>query len=161
MRLPINQRVFFKDKDTGEVFRIGGAESPEKTFFKPPYGWLDNNEANLIWREIERGEKDMVAFVSDSVCYDLGKYLGDKSGEDRGRRVSAMLRKLGFNKVYRTDEIETQEGQCTVHIGEELTKADYNIDTKTLANMIHHGCVSRYTAVHQWRDTEDVPFDIN
>ena len=39
MNLPINQRIFFKRKATGEVFRIGGNESPEKSFFKPPFGW--------------------------------------------------------------------------------------------------------------------------
>ena len=40
MNLPINQRIFFKRKETGEVFRLGGADSPEKSYFKPPYGWL-------------------------------------------------------------------------------------------------------------------------
>ena len=40
MHLPINQRVFFKDKETGKVFRLGAVDSPEKTFFKPPFGWL-------------------------------------------------------------------------------------------------------------------------
>ena len=39
MHLPINQRILFKDKETGEVFRLGGFDSPEKTFYKPPFGW--------------------------------------------------------------------------------------------------------------------------
>ncbi len=39
MNLPINQRIFFKRKDTGEVFRIGGDESPDKSYFKAPFGW--------------------------------------------------------------------------------------------------------------------------
>lgn len=159
MRLPINQRVFFKDKDTGEVFRIGGAESPEKSFFKPPYGWLDNNETNLIWREIERGERTLSAYVSQSVCTELGKYLGDKEERDKGLKVSAMLRKLGFSKVYLSDDVKPEAGVCTVHIGPEPSKAEYNIDVKALANMIHHGCVSRYTAVHTWRSLGDQPFD--
>lgn len=38
MNLPINQRILFKRKDTGEVFRIGGSEAPIKSFFYPPYG---------------------------------------------------------------------------------------------------------------------------
>ena len=39
MRLPINQRILFKDRETGEIFRLGGVEAPEKTYFIPPYGW--------------------------------------------------------------------------------------------------------------------------
>ena len=39
MHLPINQRIFFKRKETGEIFRLGGNESPQKSYFKPPVGW--------------------------------------------------------------------------------------------------------------------------
>ncbi len=35
MRYPINQRLFFKRKTTGEVFRIGGPDSPEQSYFEP------------------------------------------------------------------------------------------------------------------------------
>jgi len=38
MHLPINQRIFFKRKDTGEIYRIGGQEDPQKSYFKPPLG---------------------------------------------------------------------------------------------------------------------------
>jgi NAD-dependent dihydropyrimidine dehydrogenase PreA subunit len=38
MRFPINQRIFFKRKETGEVFRIGGPDSPPQSYFKPPIG---------------------------------------------------------------------------------------------------------------------------
>lgn len=41
MNLPINQRIFFKRKETGEVFRLGGADSPSKSYFKPPIGECD------------------------------------------------------------------------------------------------------------------------
>ncbi|MCD7784250.1 MAG: 4Fe-4S binding protein [Oscillospiraceae bacterium] len=44
MHLPINQRIFFKRKATGEIFRLGQADAPEKTFFKEPYGWLGEEE---------------------------------------------------------------------------------------------------------------------
>ncbi|MCD7744085.1 MAG: 4Fe-4S binding protein [Lachnospiraceae bacterium] len=39
MHLPINQRILFKRKETGEIFRLGQADGPEKTYFKEPYGW--------------------------------------------------------------------------------------------------------------------------
>jgi NAD-dependent dihydropyrimidine dehydrogenase PreA subunit len=39
MRLPINQRLFFKRKATGEVFRIGQKDPPPKSYFKPPFGY--------------------------------------------------------------------------------------------------------------------------
>ena len=35
---PINQRIFYKRKETGEIFRIGGPDSPPQTYFKPPIG---------------------------------------------------------------------------------------------------------------------------
>ncbi|MCD8330224.1 MAG: 4Fe-4S binding protein [Lachnospiraceae bacterium] len=41
MHLPINQRIFFKRKKTGEVFRIGQSDAPEKSFFKEPFGWRE------------------------------------------------------------------------------------------------------------------------
>ena len=39
MHLPITQRIFFKRKATGEVFRIGQKNPPPKSYFKPPIGW--------------------------------------------------------------------------------------------------------------------------
>ena len=39
MRLPINQRIMFKRKETGEIFRIGSEDNPPKSYFKPPIGW--------------------------------------------------------------------------------------------------------------------------
>ena len=39
MHLPINQRIFFKRKETGEIFRIGASDAPGKSYFKPPVGW--------------------------------------------------------------------------------------------------------------------------
>jgi NAD-dependent dihydropyrimidine dehydrogenase PreA subunit len=38
MVYPINQRIFFKRKETGEVFRIGGPDSPAQSYFKPTVG---------------------------------------------------------------------------------------------------------------------------
>lgn len=38
MCYPINQRIFFKRKETGEVFRIGGPNPPPQSYFEPPIG---------------------------------------------------------------------------------------------------------------------------
>ena len=38
MHLPINQRLFFKNKETGEVYRMGDKSAPIKSYFYPPYG---------------------------------------------------------------------------------------------------------------------------
>ena len=38
MNLPINQRVFFKRKTTGEIFRIGQPNGPDRSYFVPPFG---------------------------------------------------------------------------------------------------------------------------
>lgn len=42
MNLPINQRIFFKDRETGEIFRIGERKAPEKSYFYPPFGKRGN-----------------------------------------------------------------------------------------------------------------------
>lgn len=42
MRLPIGQRILFKRKDTGEVFRLGQNNGPKKTYFEPPIGTRDD-----------------------------------------------------------------------------------------------------------------------
>ena len=38
LHYPINQRLFFKRKTTGEVFRIDGSEVPAQSYFEPPVG---------------------------------------------------------------------------------------------------------------------------
>ncbi|NLN07240.1 MAG: 4Fe-4S binding protein [Acholeplasmataceae bacterium] len=38
LHYPINQRLFFKRKTTGEVFRIDGPNAPAQSYFKPPVG---------------------------------------------------------------------------------------------------------------------------
>lgn len=44
MNLPINQRIYFKRKETGEVYRIGSKEAPEKSYFETPCGqWKEEN----------------------------------------------------------------------------------------------------------------------
>lgn len=42
MNLPINQRIFYKRKETGEIFRIGEKSCPPKSYFVPPYGWVED-----------------------------------------------------------------------------------------------------------------------
>ncbi len=42
MNLPINQRIFFKRKESGEIFRIGDKNCPPKRYFVPPYGWYED-----------------------------------------------------------------------------------------------------------------------
>lgn len=38
LHYPINQRLFFKRKTTGEIFRIDGPDSPPQSYFEPPVG---------------------------------------------------------------------------------------------------------------------------
>ncbi|MCL2125128.1 MAG: 4Fe-4S binding protein [Oscillospiraceae bacterium] len=38
LHYPINQRIFFKRKETGEIYRIGGPDSPPQSYFKPAVG---------------------------------------------------------------------------------------------------------------------------
>jgi NAD-dependent dihydropyrimidine dehydrogenase PreA subunit len=38
LHYPINQRLFFKRKTTGEIFRIDGENPPAQSYFEPPVG---------------------------------------------------------------------------------------------------------------------------
>ena len=38
LHYPINQRLFFKRKTTGEIFRIDGGDAPAQSYFEPPVG---------------------------------------------------------------------------------------------------------------------------
>lgn len=162
MRLPINQRVFFKDKKTGEVFRIGGAEAPAKSFFRPPYGWLGGNEANGLFRAIERGEK-VAAFVTSQVCSEIGRWFGEKNGPtDRGTKLSAFLRAVGIRQVYCCDTLPNVLPDKTVIVfagSAPEGRADYYFDSKTLSNFLHRACTSNFTAIHTWRTIPEQPFD--
>ena len=65
MNLPINQRIFFKRKETGEIYRLGQSGAPMKSFFKPPLGHYD----------------DFVPGLEDRTCAvvrDEGRYPWDK-----------------------------------------------------------------------------------
>lgn len=159
MRLPINQRIFFKDKESGKVFRIGGNESPEKSFFMPPYGWLDGNELNSLWRAVERREKPIAAFIDPSAAYEIGKYFGEKERADNGGKIVHFLRAIGVSKIYLAGDVSDCGDALTIFVGPEPKKADFNLDVKQLSSMIYRGCVSRYTAIHLWRTMKSEAFD--
>ena len=38
LHYPINQRLFFKRKTIGEIFRIDGGDAPAQSYFEPPVG---------------------------------------------------------------------------------------------------------------------------
>ena len=156
MRLPINQRVFFRDKETGEVFRIGGSEAPEKTYFRPPYGWLTGNEMNALFRDLEQ-KKEITFYVSPGIVTEVGRWFGEKEKNDNGGRIAALLRKFGFSRVFLSDE--PAESGITVYAGESPKTATYNMDARMLSNFLHRGCTSNTTAVKVWRETRPEEFD--
>lgn len=162
MRLPINQRVFFKDKETGEVFRIGGAEAPAKSFFRPPYGWLSGNEANGLFRAIERGER-VIAFVTPQVCGEIGRWFGETEWPaDWGGKLAAFLRAVGVSQVFCCEKLPDMLPDKSVIVFAGTvpeTRADYNFDGRTLSNFLHRACTSNFTAVHTWRTIPEEPFD--
>ena len=53
MRLPINQRILFKDKQSGELFRIGADDAPQKSYFRAPFGWSDHPELGKVMHFLE------------------------------------------------------------------------------------------------------------
>ncbi len=159
MRLPINQRVCFKDKETGQLYRMGADGNPPKSFFLPPYGWLSGNELGGLWKAIERKKKPIIAYVDPRVNTEIGKFFAEKEPKDNGQKITALLKAIGFAKVIQADEAQLDSNVTSVFIGPEPKDADFILSIEQLAQMINRACVSRFTAIDIWRRVTPVPFD--
>ncbi len=175
MKLPINQRILFKDKETGEIFRLDTKDAPEKTFFKAPYGWLDHQELGVIIQALERtsmGGGPVVAILGSDVPQKVARAFGEKTQEtDWSDKLIRFMKLVGFAdcsiSVGRAEtdgasDIRTEQSDTTGQTEiRDMTivavdydspdKVDYSISAADLTILLKRLCVSSFTAVHIWR----------
>lgn len=155
MRLPINQRVLFKDRENGEVFRIGADDAPKKSYFKAPFGWQDHRELGKIMQYLERDSEKTVALLGKNVGTEIGKFFGEKEAADNTEKLVRFMKKVGFDEVALAGEenaAETLENVHTVAVGTDIAGAEFVLSVSDLSALLHRLCVSNFTAVSVWRD---------
>lgn len=152
MRQPIGRRILFKRKDTGEVFRVGQKDSPAKSFFRPPYGELTEDETWKLWIALNRKERQTVAVLPRDVC---GKIAAKFHWTDVPEKLVSLLKNIGFDSVYaHSASLPSGNGSPFIVIfSDENASAatcDMHLSSTDLISMIQRACVSMYTAVHIW-----------
>ena len=77
MNLPINQRIFFKRKETGEIYRLGQSGAPMKSYFKPPFGHYDE----ISWPGSEANEEALDEMLRAGASYRANRPAQEEGGE--------------------------------------------------------------------------------
>ena len=147
MRLPINQRILFKRRDTGEVFRLGSAEAPDKTFFRAPYGQMPDSESLAKARALLDGKVPVSAVVLPGTAKRVAKLLFLPDTDAEGR-FYAMLRRVGFAEICESPSVAP--APCVV-IGGNVEGAALCLTAKDAADLLVQLCVSRFTARQVWQ----------
>ncbi len=151
MRLPINQRVMFKDKENGEIFRIGSGDSPGKTFFKPPYGYIEHTEFGKLFKALEqKNDCNADIVIGKDAGFKIGRFFGEKEEKDNAEKLVAFLKKIGFDNVYTEGSNDIPENVLAAAGCTGKTEADNILDIAALAAFIKRACVSNFTAMTVW-----------
>lgn len=155
MRLPINQRVMFKDKESGDIFRLGTKDAPPKTFFKAPYGWTDRQELGRVMQMLEREDVRVTAFISEETGRKIGRFFGEKEEQDESERLCRFMKLAGFSEVFigldDTKISADNDGRFIACVDLVCEKADISMNAKGLSDLLHRLCVSNTTAVQVWK----------
>lgn len=127
-------------------------------------------------RAIRRATHDKTCYciVSPDAAAVFAEMLFDPAGEDSSGKMAAVLRKIGFAKVFLagrefsvsaiSKSVKTDDNIVTVSVstltGPERPGADIDITIQTLLTIFRRACVSRTTMIRVWRSTEPEAFDI-
>lgn len=149
MRLPINQRILFKDKQSGELFRIGADDAPQKSYFRAPFGWSDHPELGKVMHFLEDPGYCVSIRISAECGRQIGRFFGEKEETDNTLRLRSFLLLTGFDKV---DDEKGEEADNVITASDrEGGSTQFRLTVRQLSDLLHRLCVSSYTAVHVWR----------
>lgn len=165
MHLPINQRIFYKRKESGEIYRIGADDCPPKSYFKPPIGSFGPQRHENVWKMLlRRNRKSTAVWISAAACEQIAKQFGEECTAAADGKTAAMLRRIGFDAVYRWDGTLSDETelQRVVILAENETcpSADAVLTPRDVWNMWNEACVSVFTAVTVRNDLAEEMFDV-
>lgn len=165
MRQPIGRRILFKRKETGEVFRIGQKDAPAKSFFRPPYGELQEGKLSVLWVALNHKVKENVAILSEDTCAEVAKAFRI---EVCPGKVVALLQYIGFDLVLNADALEGIPAEVkekytffsfSPAAGRGADVGELSFTAADLVKVIKRACVSMYTAVHIWKTMPELPYD--
>lgn len=127
-------------------------------------------------RAVRRATHDKTSYciVSPDAAAVFGEMLFDPAGGDFSGKMAAILRKLGFSKVFLAGKdssvsaisksVNKDGSIVTVSVstvtGPERPGADIDITIQTLLTIFRRACVSRTTMIKVWRSTQPEAFDI-
>lgn len=164
MRLPIGQRILFKDKETGTIFRLGTQDAPDKSFFKAPFGWIDKPRLGMLMRDLESDSVYVSIIISDECGKKIGRYFADKEEKDNTGKLIRFLKKTGFDEIIIEDgeKQKTEYKSATLPSGKKVLvkvdiqnegadNSDYSFSVRDLSDLLHRLCVSNFTAVDTWK----------
>ena len=134
----------------------------------------ETGELRAIRRAIHDKDRSCRAIVTPDAAAVFGEMVFDTAGVNTAGKLAAMLRNLGFDKVYaasRGASVDTiakavhreDPGATTVSISTSTFKeglgADVSLTLRGLYFLIRRACVSRTTMVQVWRKVEGSEFD--
>lgn len=149
MRLPINQRILFKDRDNGQIFRIGTKDAPEKSFFKAPFGWTDHPELGKVMQLLEDSAWKVNIALPAGCGLQIGRYFGEKDEKDNSEKLNRFLKLIGFDET----GYAAENKECVIEAVSENSESGFEsrLTVRQLSELIKRLCVSNYTAVHLWQ----------
>ena len=134
----------------------------------------ETRELRAIRRAIHDKDHACCAIVTPDAAAVFGEMVFDPAGMNTAGKLVAMLRNLGFDKVYaatRGASVDTiakavrreDPGAVTVSIStstfQEGLGADVSLTLRGLYFLLRRACVSRTTMVQVWRRVEGSDFD--
>lgn len=134
----------------------------------------ETEELRAIRRAIHDKGRSCRAVVTPDAAAVFGEMIFDPAGMNTAGKVAAMLRNLGFDRVYAasrgasvaaiTKAVHREDsGAITVSISTSTFQgglgADISLTLRGLYTMLRRACVSRTTMVQVWRKTEGSEFD--
>lgn len=135
----------------------------------------ETRELRAIRRAIHDKDHACCAIVTPDAAAVFGEMVFDPAGVDTAGKLVAMLRNLGFDKVYaatRGASVGTiakavrreDPGAVTVSISTSTFReglgADVSLTLRGLYFLLRRACVSRTTMVQVWRKIEGADFDV-
>lgn len=134
----------------------------------------ETQQLRTIRRAIHNKEISCRAIVTPDAAAVFGEMIFDSAGTDSSGKLAAMLRRLGFDKVYAAkngapvqaiaEAVHQEDPKAvTVSISTSTRKdglgADVALTLRGLHFLMRRACVSRTTMVRVWRTVEPERFD--
>ena len=148
MHLPINQRIFYKRKETGEIFRLGADDCPAKSYFKPAVGFLDDMEelrdnTYYVWKALIEKKKVRCTLDKD-VAGKVAAAFTKEEDPEAERKIRYLFGQMGLS---------FEDGPCDMEVvlsDKEPEDGKIFLTSGLAVKMIRRACVSNFTARKVW-----------